>query len=137
MRTRPFHHALVGLSVMALLGGCHLRGSANTPAPVGAVGHGETIFRLQNAVMEELIDAQTRASTPDGATALNREHQEDELVEQCASLNQAANLSATGSQPGPLLKLRVWLSLASCEGAALAARASLASERLVIVIASP
>jgi len=87
--------------------------------------YGEQVFRLQNAVLDELI------STAEDDTGLPVQDDpallaaEDEIVESCRDLNEAAGLSAEGLKPGLPLQLRVMDSMPRCEASAVAVKALL------------
>lgn len=99
--------------------------------------YAEAVFRLQNSVLDALIGAVDidpgRSAAEDNALFTA----EERIVADCRDLNEAASLSAEGREPGLQLKLRVLESLASCEDAALAAKAVLATGGPVLVSASP
>lgn len=84
--------------------------------------HGEQVFRLQNAVVNQLIDVSESGaiySARDSAALLAAE---DRIVLDCRHLNEAASLSAGGGGPDLQLQLRVLASLEACEESALALR---------------
>jgi len=96
-----------------------------TRTPAESRAHGEQVFRLQNAVLDELIGA-----TADDTGLWSREEPalaaaEDEIVESCRDLNEAASLSAGGGKPGLLLQMRVMDSMSRCETSAVAVKALL------------
>jgi len=100
--------------------------SANANAGDGRLhARGEAVFRLQNAVLDELIGASELDATLTEAAAQGLAAAEARIVDSCRDINEAASVRASGGEPGLLLKLRVLDSLASCERAALAARAYL------------
>ena len=143
MRVPSFCSSLLATAALSLLCACHpgqspptLRAD-NASAGSAPASHGEAVFRLQNAVLDELIAAQMRASTQDAARDLALAAFEDYLVDDCASLNQAAGVSASGANPGMILKLRVLLSLSGCEQSARAARTFLVADRALASIATP
>jgi hypothetical protein len=129
--------SLLGV-VLPLLGACnqHLARPVleepTTQATVPAYGRGEAVFRLQNAVMDELIVAQLPLLTSLDANDIELAGYEDRLVDECASINEAASLGVTGDRPGVGLKLRVLMSLSGCEHSALAARDFLIKQRTFI-----
>lgn len=142
MHAPSFCFSLLGTAAL-LLCACHPGQSppalrADTaPASSDPASHGEVVFRLQNAVLDELIAAQMRAPTQDDARDLALAAFEDYLVDDCASLNHAAGLSASGAHPGLLLKLRVLVSLSGCEQSAQAARTFLRADRALVSTATP
>ena len=143
MRAPSFCCSLLATAALSLLCACHpgqsppaLRAD-KAPASSAPASHGEAVFRLQNAVLDELIAAQMRAPTQDDARDLALAAFEDYLVDDCASLNQAAGLSASGADPGLLLKLRVLVSLSGCEQSAQAARTFLRADRTLVSTATP
>ena len=85
--------------------------------------YAETVFRLQNAVLDELISATDLDPDlhPDDALRIA----ETRIVASCRHLNETASISAEGREPGWLLQLRVLASIASCEASASAAKALL------------
>ena len=119
----------------------HPQAQAATASPtqheVSAPNQGEVVFRLQNAVMEQLITADADYPTFIDAQRLDLAALEGRLVDNCSSLNEAADLSATGDSPGMVLKVRVLLSLAGCRRSALAARAFLANARPLLGASLP
>lgn len=87
---------------------------------------GERVFRLQNSVLDELINAITVNS---GLPAQDEEDllaAEDGIVDNCRDLNHAAILATEGKEPGIRLQLRVMYSMTRCEESAEAARSLLA-----------
>ena len=105
--------------VMSLGGGRVTRAHAEFGA------RGEQVFRLQNAVLDELIGA-----TADETGLWRREEPalvaaEDRIVESCRDLNEAASVSAGGGKPGLLLQMRVMDSMSRCETSAVAVKALL------------
>lgn len=115
------------MSLLTLLVACHddlSKPTAHMHTRAGSApeqSRGEAVFRLQNAVMDQLIAAQLLASAAHGTADRGFAECEERLVEQCARLNEAANLSASGGTPSVMLKLRVLVSLPGCEQSALAA----------------
>ncbi len=143
MNSRVVSRSMVSLLMLAALIGCH--DSRSTPSshagatarPVAAHTRGETIFRLQNAVMDQLITAQMEDPSVVDAERRDLAEFENRLVDKCTSLNQAASVSATGNSPGVLLKFRVLISLSGCERSAVAARDFLASDHALLGVSSP
>ncbi len=88
--------------------------------------YGEQVFRLQNLVLDELINASLDES---GLPAKDEEMllaAEDVIVDSCRDLNDAAVLAAEGREPGIQLQLRVLDSMTRCEASAVAAKGLLA-----------
>jgi len=108
---------LLALALLATLAACQSPGAASS--------RGETVFRLQNAVMDRLITAQSDEVAMIDANRPDLAAFEEHLVDACAALNQAADISATGGAPNLLLNLRVLASLSDCEQSALAAETRL------------
>jgi hypothetical protein len=101
-----------------------LDGGRVSRTPDESRAHGEKVFRLQNTVLDELIGATDDTGlwlreVPALVTA------EDEIVESCRDLNEAASLSAGGEKPGLLLQMRVLDSMSRCEASAVAVKALL------------
>lgn len=98
---------------------------------------GEAVFRLQNDMLDKLITAS--AAAPDGQTpdAGVLEAAEDELVDSCRSMNEAASMRAAGREPGVALKLEVLDSLSRCESAARKVETLVESGSGVLSAASP
>lgn len=118
---------LLGVSLLSLLVACHddlSRPAAHMHTSAGAPpqqSRGEAVFRLQNSVMDQLLAAQLLAGAADGTAERSFAECEARLVEQCARLNEAANLSATGGTASVMLRPGVLVSLPGCEQSALAA----------------
>ena len=127
MTTSTICSSLLGVTLLTLLVACHDDLSKSTAhmhtraGPLPVQSRGEAVFRLQNTVMDQLIAAQQLAGAANGTADRSFAECEERLVEQCARLNEAANLSATGDTPSVMLKLRVLVSLPGCEQSALAA----------------
>ena len=134
MDRRLLRRVPVGLDIVLGLTACaNVPGGAPTTAHVAESGsslqaHGAAVFRLQNAVMDELIGAAELESGLTDAAAQGLAAAEARMVERCRAINEAASIRASGGEPGLLLKLRVLDSLAPCENAALTARACLRSD---------
>ncbi len=135
--------SLLAMSLLSLLGACHADLSRpgartdTTAGPASEQSRGEAVFRLQNAVMDQLIAAQVLDYGADDTAGRELAAYEEQLVDQCARLNEAANLSATGNTPSVMLKLRVMMSLPGCEQSALAASSLLARPRPFVSAALP
>lgn len=110
---------------------------ASAGARLGLQHHGEAVFRLQNAVMDELMDAQALDTNQSPDIVASLESAEDRMSGSCRDLNEAASLSAGGEDPGMPLKLRVLGSLDSCEASALRVRALLSGEPVVTKVSAP
>jgi hypothetical protein len=88
--------------------------------------YAETVFRLQNDVLNQLIDASELGATPTGNPEALVEA-EARLVADCGDLNEAASITAQGQEPTLALKLRIRKSLPACEASARAAQTLLNS----------
>ena len=122
---------VVAVSVIAAtsIGGCTIVDEFRT--------YGETVFRLQNAVMDELIGAEDFDADPFivGAAALLAA--EERIVDSCRDLNEAASILAEGRELGLPLKLRVFNSIARCEASTLAVKALFETNTALLSAASP
>ena len=99
--------------------------------------YGESVFRLQNAVLDDLItEMESHANRPDLNSAVLTEA-EDRIVNSCRDLNEAASISAAGHEPSLLLKLRALNSLAECESSAKAVKAEMSVSSAVLSASSP
>lgn len=87
--------------------------------------HGEQVFRLQNAVVNQLIDAGESGATYSARDSAALLAAEDQIMTDCRHLNEAASLSAAGGGPDLPLQLRVIASLDACEHSALALRSQM------------
>ncbi len=96
-----------------------------TRTPAESRAHGEQVFRLQNAVLDELIGAIADDTGPWSREEPALAAAEDDIVASCRDLNEAASLSAGGGKPGLLLQMRVMDSMSRCETSAVAVRALL------------
>lgn len=99
--------------------------------------HGEQVFRLQNSVLDELINA---AMDDSGLPAKDEQMllaAEDGIVDSCRDLNDAAVLAAEGREPGIRLQLRVIDSMTRCEESAVAAKGFLAGRTGLSSVATP
>lgn len=135
---KTIYRACIGLSLLPLLYACAAGDTRPLASlPRAAPSRGEAVFRLQNAVLDQLIDAQINPVTNDAALARDLARREEGLVDHCAPLNRAAALGASGADPDLLLKLQVLLSLSPCERAALAAREFMARDRAVLTATLP
>lgn len=83
---------------------------------------GEAVFRLQNRVMDELIEAAAFEAELPAAEAAALAAAEKRLIHSCRDLNEAAAIRMHGGQPDLFLKLRVFDSLGRCEQSAQAAQ---------------
>ena len=143
MNFQVVSRSIAGLIMLADLTACHdgmAAQASNAGAPrraVAAHSRGETIFRLQNAVMDQLITAQMESPPTVDAERLDLAGFEYRLVDHCTSLNEAAGVSASGGSPGVLLKVRVLLSLSGCERSAVAARDFLAGDHALLRVSLP
>lgn len=120
------------------------------PAVVGTDGSGvaqagdgdfrsyaEAVFRLQNAMLDELIVSADAGATHSTSAVAALSTAEERLVDHCRHLNEAASISAVGGEPGLPLKLRVMNSVAECEAAALDVRTLLHASTAVLSAAGP
>ncbi len=115
-------------------------GAATDEVPAhtrATVSYGETVFRLQNLVMDDLINAQMTDPSLLAADRVKFAGFESRLVDTCSSLNEAAGTIATRGDPGMVLKLRVMVSMAGCERSALAAKAFMASDHPLLGASLP
>lgn len=129
MGTRVVLATVIYASVATSIVGCDAgktAGHATTPIS-DSRDYGESVFRLQNAVLDALINATESGSPPSPLKAAALLADEDRVVRSCRDLNEAASISATGHEPRLSLKLRVFHSLAGCEFAARAVRTELES----------
>lgn len=140
--SRSLFRTVPGLAMLCLAACAGVPGNAST-AMSGSDSernlhqHGEAVFRLQNAVMDELISATELESGLSEAAVQSLAAVEARIVESCRAINEAASIRASGGEPGLLLKLRVLDSLAPCEDAALAARAYLGSDSSTLSASTP
>ena len=112
-------------------------GTAITHYIVDPGAFGESVFRLQNAVLDDLInEMESHANRPDLNSAVLTEA-EDRIVNSCRDLNEAASISAAGHEPSLLLKLRALNSLAECESSANAVKAEMSVSSAVLSASSP
>ena len=129
MPTRMFARAWsMSLAAALCCAGCQ----APAPSPHGRPNsadlgttqaqRAEQVFRLQNRVMDDLI-SQTMSRAY--ATTSDFSSLEDQMIDSCSALNEAAGMQTMGTSPGALLKLRVLASLSQCEDSARAARAAM------------
>jgi hypothetical protein len=99
--------------------------------------YAESVFRLQNGVLDELISATdfaTELSTADAAALLAAEQT---VVASCQALNQAAIAAADGHASSLSLKLSVLDSIVNCETSALAVKTWLATAAGSLSASSP
>jgi len=80
--------------------------------------YGERIFRWQNALMDELLEAENSEPPPSTLDSLQLAKAEARLVRSCQPLNEAASLSAGGRRPNVRLQLKVAAALRSCDASA-------------------
>ena len=99
--------------------------------------HGETVFRLQNTVLDQVISAAQIDAGPASLDSAELLAAEERIVKSCHALNEAARVSAEGHEPDMSLKLRVLESMARCEASALAVRAQLKTATVQMSASSP
>ncbi len=80
--------------------------------------YGERIFRWQNALMDELLEAESADPPPSNFDSLQLVKAEARIIGSCLALNEAASQSAGGHRPNVQLQLRVAASLRGCEASA-------------------
>jgi hypothetical protein len=130
---------VVGMTACSSVpGGAPATSTATVMAPGSTLqARGEAVFRLQNAVMDELIAAAELESNLAEVAAEGLAAAEGRIVDSCRELNEAASIRAGGGEPGLSLKLRVLDSLTRCENAALAARAYLRADSSNLSASTP
>ncbi len=99
--------------------------------------HGEAVFRLQNAVLDQVIDAAQSDAEPSSTESADLLAAEERIVSSCQDLNEAASLGAQGQHPDLPLQLRVLKSMAGCEASALAVRAQLNQAPVRVDVLAP
>ncbi len=144
MKSQSNISLMSGLLLMTTLCACHQRpgvqavvASDTQARQVVAISHGETVFRLQNLVMDNLITAQMSDPSPLAAERTQLASLETGLTDACQSLNEAALNSIGGHRPGMVLQLRAWVSLNECERSAVAAKDFMASARPLLRASLP
>lgn len=138
--------ALVLLSAchVAVLGGCAgVRPAsiaampAASPETLSLAAYGERVFRLQNVVMDELIDAESAVPAPTAAESSALAQAESHIIESCMALNEAAGLQMEGETPGWQLRARIAGSLARCNASVHAVRAQRSASLRMLEVAIP
>lgn len=126
---------VIGVALLVTLSACNERPVAQTamtsdaqPHKLATASHGETVFRLQNLVMDNLITAQMSDPPLLAADRASLASFEIRLVDACRSLNEAAGTRGTGGAPGMVLQVRAMLSMAECERSAVAAKTFMATD---------
>ena len=92
------------------------------PATASIIGYGERVFRLQNALMDELLDAESVDPPPSAIDSRLLAKAEARIVRSCRALNEVASLVAGGRRPGFLLRMKAAASLRGCSASARAVR---------------
>ena len=80
--------------------------------------YGERIFRWQNALIDELLEAENAEPPPSAVDSLQLAKAEARIVRSCQPLNEAASVSAGGRRPNVRLQLKVAAALRSCDASA-------------------
>ena len=88
------------------------------PVHESFTAYGERIFRWQNALMDELLEAENAEPPPSTFDSLQLAKAEARIVGNCRALNEAASQSASGRRPSVQLRMQVAASLRGCDAAA-------------------
>ena len=91
---------------------------AAPPPTESFTGYGERVFRLQNALMDELLDAEYADPPPTATESRLLAKAEARIVRSCRALNEVASLTAGGERPSFLLRMKAAASLRSCSASA-------------------
>lgn len=128
MDPRILSALVFGLSAALSIAGCSNVRDCESGVGTGAGydaalrARGEAVFRLQNSVMDALIEAAWFEAELPAADAAALVAVEKRLIHSCRALNEAAAIRARGGQTDLLLKLRAFDSLNRCERSAQAAQ---------------
>ncbi len=106
------------------------------PPPESFTGYGERVFRQQNALMDELLDAEYADPPPTATDRRLLAKAEARIVRSCRALNQVATLVAGGERPDFLLRMRAAASLRACSASTREVRKFL-NERAAQALAAP
>ena len=92
--------------------------AAPEPPPESFTGYGERVFRLQNALMDELMDAEYADPPPTATESRLLAKAEASIVRNCRALNEVASLTAGGERPSFALRMEAAASLRRCSASA-------------------
>jgi len=92
--------------------------AAPEPPPESFTGYGERVFRLQNALMDELMDAEYGDPPPTATERRLLAKAEARIVRSCRALNEVASVTAGGERPSLALRMKAAASLRSCSASA-------------------
>ena len=110
-----------GMLLLAALSGRALAEAVDVSVPPtheSFSAYGERIFRWQNALLDQLLEAENGEPPPSAIESLQLAKAEARIIRSCQALNEAASLSASGRRPDVRLRLKVAASLRSCDSSA-------------------